>query len=101
MRKAARTDANHTEIVQSLLDIGCSVQSLAAVGVGCPDLLWGLAGVNGLIEVKNPEVRPSDRVLTEDQKRFHSSWKGHIDVVETTEQAVTAVRRTLAKESAA
>ena len=49
MRRAARTDENHTAIVQALLDAGCSVQSLAAVGCGCPDLLWGLAGVNGLI----------------------------------------------------
>ncbi len=92
MRRAARTDQNHTEVVDALLNAGCSVQSLAAVGCGCPDILWSLAGVNGLIEVKNPDVKPSERALTPDQVRFHRAWKGHIDVVETGAQAVDCVR---------
>lgn len=91
MRRAARTDANHTAIVEALLAMGCSVQSLAAVGVGCPDLLWGRAGFNGLIEVKNPEQKPSDRKLTDDQRKFHRAWRGSIDVVETAQEAITVV----------
>jgi hypothetical protein len=41
MRRAAKVDANQTEIVQALRQIGAVVQSLAAVGNGCPDLLVG------------------------------------------------------------
>jgi len=100
MRRAARTDANHTVIVEALIGIGCSVQSLAAVGCGTPDILWGMAGVNGLIEVKNPDMKPSERGLTDDQKRFHRAWKGRIDTVETIEQAVASVRAALIREAA-
>lgn len=39
MRRAARVDANHAEIVAALRDRGCLVQSLAALGHGVPDLL--------------------------------------------------------------
>lgn len=42
MRRAARTDANQTAIVEALRKCGASVQSLAAVGKGVPDLLVGL-----------------------------------------------------------
>jgi len=101
MRRAARTDHNHKDVVDALLKAGCSVQSLAAVGAGCPDILWGFAECNGLIEVKNPDVKPSERVLTDDQKLFHRAWRGRIDVVETGEQAVAAVRRVLAREQCA
>jgi hypothetical protein len=98
---AGRTDANHTEVVQALLKAGCSVQSLASVGLGCPDLLVGIAGLNVLLEVKNEANIPSKRVLTPEEKKFHQSWKGQVVVVESPHQAVDAIRRCLAKEAAA
>jgi hypothetical protein len=88
-----RTDANHTETVRALLEVGCTVQSLASVGLGAPDLLVGLAGVNILIEVKNEDVKPSERGLNADQKKWHSFWKGQVAVAESPQQAVEIVRR--------
>lgn len=52
MRRASKVDANHRLIVAAFRALGCSVQSLAAVGKGVPDLLVGLAGLNHLVEVK-------------------------------------------------
>ena len=64
MRRAAKVDANQTEIVKALRQVGASVQSLAATGKGCPDLLVGIRGLNFLIEVKDGAKPRSDRKLT-------------------------------------
>lgn len=92
MRRAARTDDNHTAIVQALRAIGCSVQSLAAVGKGCPDLLVGYKGRNIPLEVKDGSKPPSARKLTEDQIRWHGDWRGCVAVVCDVESAIRAVR---------
>jgi hypothetical protein len=39
VRRAAKVDANHGEIVKALRSAGCGVLDLSAVGNGCPDLL--------------------------------------------------------------
>jgi Holliday junction resolvase len=52
VRRAARTDANQDGIVAALRGAGASVQSLAATGKGCPDLLVGWRGANLLMECK-------------------------------------------------
>lgn len=76
MRRAARTDENHEEIVKTLRAAGATVQSLAAVGQGVPDLLVGFRGQTLLIEVKDAKQPPSKRRLTEDQIRWHGAWRG-------------------------
>ena len=42
MRRAAKVDANQEQIVQALRACGATVQSLAGVGKGVPDLLVGI-----------------------------------------------------------
>lgn len=76
MRRAAKTDANQTAIVKALRQMGCTVQSLAAVGDGVPDLLVGVCGTTLLIEVKDGSKRPSARQLTPDQQAWHAQWTG-------------------------
>jgi len=76
MRRAAKVDANHAEIVKALRDAGALVQSLAAVGCGTPDLLIGYANRTALIEVKDGRKPPSARVLTPDQQKWHAEWLG-------------------------
>ena len=76
MRIAARVDRNHEEIVKTLRAAGATVQSLAAVGQGVPDLLVGFRGQTLLIEVKDAKQPPSKRRLTEDQIRWHGAWRG-------------------------
>ena len=77
MRRAARVDANHAEIVETLLSVaGVSIHSLAALGRGCPDLLVGAEGKSFLVEVKDGSKYPSDRTLTPDQEKWIRKWTG-------------------------
>jgi Holliday junction resolvase len=74
--RAARIDANHEQVVSALRAAGASVQSLAGVGKGVPDLLVGFQGKTLLMEVKDGRKTPSERRLTEDQVRWHGAWNG-------------------------
>jgi hypothetical protein len=88
MRRAARTDANQTQIVEALRKCGASVQSLAAVGKGVPDLLVGLRGRNYLLECKDGDKPPSARKLTPDQEQWHLKWAGQVLTVTSAEDAL-------------
>ena len=74
--RAAKIDANHEAVVLALRAAGATVQSLAGVGKGVPDLLVGYKGQTMLMEVKDGFKAPSARLLTEDQLRWHGVWKG-------------------------
>lgn len=88
MRRAAKVDANHAEIVAALRKIGCKVTSLAAMGGGVPDLLVYFRGRLMLIEVK----RPGGGKLTPDQAKWHAEWAGAlVFVVRSPEEAIAAV----------
>ena len=76
MRRAAKVDANQQQVVEILRAAGATVQSLAAIGHGCPDLLVGWGGKTLLMEVKNPNVPKKDRELTDDQIKWHGAWMG-------------------------
>ena len=91
MRRAARTDDNHADVVEALTKSGMRVQTLAAVGKGVPDLLVGFRGINCLLEVKDGDKVPSARRLTADEMRWHGAWAGQVIVVESAEDAVVAV----------
>lgn len=91
MRRAARTDANHAEIVAALRAVGATVRSLAAVGSGVPDLLVGFRGTNVLLEVKDGRKPPSARKLTPDEERFLATWRGRAVVVESVSEALAAI----------
>jgi hypothetical protein len=88
VRRAAKVDANQSEIVTALRRVGCSVQSLAAVGKGVPDLLVGLRSRNYLIEVKDGSKPPSARKLTDDQEQWHRKWAGQVLTVTSAEDAL-------------
>lgn len=97
MRRAAKVDANQPAIIDALRRVGCSVQSLAAVGDGVPDLLvWSPRVGLLLIEVKNPEEHSGEvrrhpwRALTPDQVTFHRLWRGPIAIVWDVSEALRA-----------
>ena len=94
MRRAAKVDANQAEIVDALRRAGCTVQSLAAIGKGCPDLLVGYMDVNFLLEVKDGAKPPSARKLTDDQDNWHINWRGYVHTVKSAEEAIEIVRVT-------
>ena len=88
MRKAAKTDANHSQVVNALRQIGASVQSLATTGKGCPDLLVGYHGINYLMEVKDGDKVLSKQKLTIDQEHWHSLWRGSVHIVKSVDEAL-------------
>jgi Holliday junction resolvase len=91
VRRAARRDDNHADIVRALRQCGCNVLDLGAVGNGCPDLLVSFAGVLSLLEVKDGAGPPSSRNLTADQNDFHREHaEARIAVVTTPEEAIQA-----------
>ncbi len=90
--RAAKADANQASIVAALRQIGCSVQPLHTVGKGVPDLLVGIRGQNLLLEVKDGAKAPSAQRLTADQQQWHADWRGHVEVVNSIEQAIIAVQ---------
>lgn len=91
MRSTGRVDSNHREVVKALRDIGASVQSIADIGKGAPDLLCGLRNRNTILEVKNGKLPPSKRQLTPDEKVWHQKWRGQIAVVGSIEEALRVV----------
>lgn len=87
MRRAARIDANQTEIVTALRAAGCSVYV-----IGKPvDLLAGRDGKSFCLEVKDEKKPPSARKLTLDQVSFFHTWRGHKAVVKNAAEALAAV----------
>ena len=91
--RAARTDANHEAVVKALREAGATVQSLASVGKGVPDLLVGFKSQTMLMEVKDSAKPASKRRLTEDQLRWHGSWRGGpLAIVDSPESAISMLR---------
>ena len=96
MRRAAKTDANHGEIVKALRDAGCGVLDLSKVGNGCPDLLvhppsFPAARMAVLMEIKDGAKPASARKLTKDQEKFHAGWKGWLIIVTSPAEALAAM----------
>lgn len=91
MRQAARTDANHQEIVAALRRVGATVTDTSAVGRGFPDLTVGLGNRTYLLEIKDGSKPPSARQLTQEQKKWHMLWKGHKAVVCNVDEALAVV----------
>jgi hypothetical protein len=92
MRRAAKIDANQESVVIALRAAGASVQSLAAVGKGVPDLLVGFKGQTLLMEIKDGLKAPSAQRLTEDQLTWHGAWKGgSLAVVDGPEAALRMI----------
>jgi hypothetical protein len=82
-----RTDGNHTDIMTTFRALGCSVQSIASVGKGCPDLLVGKDGWTVPVEVKDGSKPPSARKLTPDEEIWRTNWQGSYALIESPEQA--------------
>ena len=89
MRRAAKVDANQSQLVKALRDGGCEVECLHAVGGGVADLLVYCRSKLHLLEVKDGAKPPSARKLTPDQERWHRYWP--VAVVTSVEEALAAV----------
>lgn len=81
-----RTDANQTEIVRALRDVGAFVQSLADLGRGVPDLLVGFHGRWFVLEVKTPGGK-----LTPDETDWHGRACAPVFIVRGVDESLRAV----------
>ena len=93
MRRAAKLDSNHAEIVSALCDAGCSVLSLAALGYGAVDILVGYRQRNVLMEIKRPGIAGKKRgkrqqQTNDKQDKFRANWCGEICVVTCVDDAL-------------
>lgn len=96
-RTAARVDANQKLIVEALRKCGATVQSLAMVGKGVPDLLVGYRGKNYLMEIKDGAKPPSRQRLTQDEIDWHANWRGDVKTITSAEAAIEVVTAEMRK----
>ena len=92
MRKYARKDSNHKEIIQAFRDLGASVFDTASLGSGFPDIVIGMKGSNVLVEIKDGSLPPSKRKLTPDEIKFHELWRGKVVIINNVEEAIELIR---------
>lgn len=92
MRRAGRTDANQSAVVDALRRLGCSVAITSGAGNGLPDIICGWRGINLLIEIKDQDKVPSAKKLTPAEAHFVANWKGRpVKIIESPEEAVNYV----------
>jgi len=89
--KYCKVDDNQKEIVEGLRKLGMTVQSLATIGKGCPDILVGYEGLNYLFEVKDGNKPMSGQKLTPDEVKWHEVWNGQIDVINCLNDALIII----------
>ena len=87
MRRNARVDKNHSEVVEAFRKLGASVLSLAPLGRGIPDLLVAIGGVTWLIEIKSKKGKENDLQL-----EWAENWRGARAVVRDTQGVETVVK---------
>ena len=85
MKRAARVDSNHAEIVAAFEQAGAPVLSLAPLGDGAPDLLVLIHDELALVEVKSAHGK-----LTPAQRDFHRQWP--VRVVRNTAEALAMMK---------
>ena len=89
MRRAAKVDTTHGEVMDALRKTAIAAWSTAQLGAGFPDILacpsWN-PKVMVLLEVKTP-----GKGLNAAQVAFREKWPGLVFTVESGEEAVEAV----------
>ena len=91
MRRAAKVDRNHAEIIQAFRQMNCVVADTSRCGEGFPDCAVGFNGYTILVEIKDGSKPPSARRLTPAQKIWHNNWTGAKAIVESVEQVAELV----------
>jgi hypothetical protein len=91
IKRAARIDDNHREIVRALRAVGATVHDTSTLGGGFPDLAVGYRGINFLLEIKDGAKTPSRQRLTKDQQNFFTLWRGTASIVTNELEALHAI----------
>jgi hypothetical protein len=83
MRRAAKVDLNHGEIMEAVRTAGWVARSTAMVGDSFPDVCAAKGGVTVLLEVKSAGEK-----LTKGQEEFRATWPGAVIVAREVNQTV-------------
>ncbi len=75
MRRNARVDSNQKEIVNFIRKYGGTVLIISQLK-NCFDILVGYNDFNIIMEIKDGNLTPSKRKLTEGEEKFKDTWKG-------------------------
>lgn len=87
MRRAARIDTNHKDIVDGLRRYGASVLNISQLK-NCFDILVGYKGITHIMEIKASEKH----LLTDGELKFKEQWKGsNYNVITNLEQAIKII----------
>jgi len=93
MRRSAKKDDNHNEIVKNLKPYGFSIMDTYQLGDDCPDFICALHGETAVVEVKSKTGK-----LTKGQVDFMLLWRGkhivarsHYDVLKAFGIKITEV----------
>lgn len=87
MRHRPKLDSSHPGIVQALERAGATVQSLAALGGGVPDLVACRAGQVYWFECK-PDSSPSRQKPRDSQTAWAEKMRVTVHIVSTPEEAL-------------
>ena len=101
MRRKARIDANQVDIVIALRQIGAKVASTAQLGKGFPDLAVAYRGRWYLLEVKDGDLAPSARKLSDEEKLWHEEFgtQAPIHVVHSVDEAIRTITADQVREA--
>lgn len=94
MRRRARIDGNHPEVVKALRAAGYAVLSLAAVGNLVPDLLVARGGKMWLLEVKRAALKSGKAKQEKERERlvkqaeWAERWPAPVHRVYSAEEAI-------------
>lgn len=89
MSYARKVDSNHSLIVKTLRDLGCSVFDTSRVGGGYPDLTIGKNNITCLVEIKADEKSK----YTPAQELFMLNWRGSaVARVDSVDSAIRLVK---------
>lgn len=92
-RRAARTDANQSEIVSLFRAAGWSVLIVSQLKKCC-DIFVSKGGRTIAIEIKDGSKPPSARKLTSGELDFKNTWLGEWVLVESVEDAIEIISNT-------
>jgi len=93
MTYAKKVDSNHSMVVKTLRDLGCSVFDTSRVAGGFPDLVVSRKGISGKSHTVLVEVKANAKSkYTPAQQAFLLNWQGTVVRIHDIEGAITLVK---------